>query len=206
MWRALFVGTHGTILTIMLPINFLNSRFQVVRKSDILFNGLAGTTALSISNTTPFCVVGSASGGTVTFSVYGTLNGVGQTESFATSKFKRSTKTWSSITQISMSSSGVTGTCKSIYTEGQPYLFETVINTNVPGRLRSYRLFPRWFNNPQGPSLDSEWMGYFNDLTIRVGDILIDENSIRYEVQDNPVVSGANSQHHMESTLKRVTT
>ncbi len=195
------------ILIMSLPTNFLTSQFEHRRRSNAVASIANGSQAVSISLPTPFILVARTAVPGATVTIQGMVGATPQIEVLVLSGVfvKRSTKTWSSISQVTVN--GATTTVTTTYLDGQPAYYEQLIASPVRGRLRSYRLFPRWIEQAQGSTLDSEWMGYFNDFTIQVGDILIDlSNNDRFEIQDNPIISDGAAPHHMEATMKKVTT
>lgn len=169
------------------------------------------TAAQSLSFTTqyPFIqVVGSGLSAGVTISITGTLNGATQTEdifvSHTGSLVKRGADTWATVTEIrSSSTSDGTVDVQMIFGSGNPAISETILNTNLKGRLQRHR-FPRYNVETEGAVLIQHWVFYTNGLTVESGDIL-EISSDRYLVESVYIPQAKNIDHHAELELKKLT-
>lgn len=181
-----------------LPSNLLPATFEQRRHT----TAIAGGTA-SIIVGEPFLVLATTTSA-LTATITGSLNGSPQTEilSLVGVKAKRSVNTWDAITQVGIAGNGA---LQSVFLEGQPAGYDLVINNALKGRLLANRRLAHWMNQAQGASLESLWMGYFNDLTIQVGDHLKElTTNVTYLIIDNSIIADGTKLHHMEATLRKI--
>lgn len=166
------------------------------------------TTALTRADSVPVYVALSAANTTASVNVLitGTFNLVGQTESvvLAPNTYPRSSKKWSTITQVSCASAfGGTISANAIYGSGQPALTQTLISSSLRGRLRYLpRISRALIGEVQGEVLEERWIFYCNSVLLS-GDILV-TSGFRYRVESVPQLLDQIGFHHIEAFIRRL--